>query len=176
MILWSLRPLSLLYEGVKKETSRRPRNRNQCLYIRNIGPGCWGTSPTATQRGEWLSRKIPGAALWTSSGRTAWRRRPRWIACSSEPFLGDQKWHNRRDRDMDYMEGDREPPTWISARVPWLSWPYEALIVVEQDFHALVGTTLCYTWNDIVTGLHIPEPDSFLFERLRLVSFLMTHI
>ena len=25
------------------------------------------------------------------------------------------------------MEGDWEPPTWISARVPWLCWPYEAL-------------------------------------------------
>ena len=40
-------------------------------------------------------------------------------------FLGDQKWHNHRERDMDCMEGDWEPPTWISARVPWLCWPYD---------------------------------------------------
>ena len=93
--------------GIKKETSRRPRNRNQYLYVRSIGPGCWSTCPTAIQGGEWLSRIIPGAALWTSSTRTAWRRRTRWIVCPSEPFLGDQKWLNRRERGLDCMEGDR---------------------------------------------------------------------
>ena len=40
------------------------------------------------------------------------------------------------------------------------------------NFRALVGATLCYTRNDIVTGLHIPDSGSFLFERLLLVSFL----
>ena len=65
--------------------------------------------------------------FWTSSARTAWRRRPLWIVCPSEPFLGDQNWSNRRERGLDCMEGDREPPIWISARVPWLCWPYEAL-------------------------------------------------
>ena len=45
--------------GIKKETIRRPRNRNLYLYIRSIGPSCWGTCPTETQGGEWLSRKIP---------------------------------------------------------------------------------------------------------------------
>ena len=113
--------------GIQKETSRRPRNRNQYLYVRSIGPGCWGTCPTPTQGGEWLSRKIPGAALWTSSACTAWRRHPRWIVCPSEPLLGDQKWHNRRERGLDCMEGEREPLTWISARVLWWCWLYEAL-------------------------------------------------
>ena len=41
-----------------------------------------------------MSRKIPGAAYRTSSARTAWRRRPRWIVCPSDPFLGNQKWRN----------------------------------------------------------------------------------
>ena len=113
--------------AIIKETSRRPRNRNQYLYVRSTGPGCWGNCPTATQGGEWLSRKIPGAALWTSSAHTAWRRRPRWIVCLSELFLGNQKWRNRRERGLDCMEGDWQPPIWISARVPWLCWPYEAL-------------------------------------------------
>ena len=93
--------------GIHKETSRRSSNRNQYLYVRNIGPGCWGTCPTVTQDCEWLSRKIPGAALWTSSARTAWRRRPRWIVFPSEHFLGDQKWRNRRERGLDCMEGGR---------------------------------------------------------------------
>ena len=62
---------SVHMRDIQKETSRRPRNRNQYLYVRSIGPGCWGTYPTTTQGGEWLSRKIPGAALWTSSPRTA---------------------------------------------------------------------------------------------------------
>ena len=102
--------------GIQKEMSRRPRNRNQYLYVRSINPGCWGTCPTVTQGCEWLSRKIPRAAFWTSSACTAWCRHLRWIVCPSEPFLGGQKWHNCRKRGQDYMEGDREPPTWISAR------------------------------------------------------------
>ena len=113
--------------GIQKEMSRRPRNRNQYLYIRSIGPGCWGTCPTATQGGEWRSHKISRAALWTSSASTARRRRPRWIICPSELFLEDQKWRNCRERGLDCMESDREPPIWISARVLWLCWPYEAL-------------------------------------------------
>ena len=32
--------------------SRRPRNRNQYLYVTSIGPGC---CTTVTQGGEWLS-------------------------------------------------------------------------------------------------------------------------
>ena len=36
-------------------------------------------------------------------------------------------------------------------------------IVVEQKDPTGVGTTLCYTRNDIVTGLHIPGSGSFLF-------------
>ena len=94
------------YEGIQKETSRRSRNRNQYLYVRSIGPGCWGTCPTATQGSEWLSLKILGAALWTSSARTAWRRCPRWIVCPSEPFLGDQEGHNLKERGLDCMEVD----------------------------------------------------------------------
>ena len=62
-----------------------------------------------------LPRKIPGAALWTSSACTA-SRHLRWIVCPSEPFLGDKKWCNHRERGLDCMEGDLEPPTWISAR------------------------------------------------------------
>ena len=98
--------IHLNMRDIKKETNQRPRNRNQYLYVRSIGPGCWGTCPTATQGGKWLSRKIPGAALWTSSACTAWRRRPRRIICPSEPFLGDQKWHNRMEIGLDCMEGD----------------------------------------------------------------------
>ena len=113
--------------------SLRPRNRNQYLYVTSTGPGCWGTCSTATQGGEWLSSKIHGAALWTSSARTAWRHRPRWIVCPSETFLGDEKWCDRRERGVDCMEVGREPPTWISARVPWLCWPYRPCIVVEQN-------------------------------------------
>ena len=75
--------------GIRKETSRMPRNRNQNLYVRSIGPGCWGTCHTVTQGGEWLSHKIPGAALWTSFAHTAWRRCPRWIV-SPQPCLGDK--------------------------------------------------------------------------------------
>ena len=90
-------------------------------YVRSISPGCWGTCPTVTQGSECLS------ALWTSSTCSAWHRHPRWIVCSSEPFLGDQKWRNRRERGLDCMEGDQEPPTWISARVPWLCRLYETL-------------------------------------------------
>ena len=26
-------------------------------------------------------------------------------------FLEDQNWHNRRERGLDFMEGDQEPPT-----------------------------------------------------------------
>ena len=82
LTLWTLLLHSKMSEqffirGIKKETSRRPRKRNQYLYVRSIGPDCWGTCPTATQAGNWLYRKIPGAALWTSSARNAWRRRPR---------------------------------------------------------------------------------------------------
>ena len=33
------------------------------------------------------------------------------VVVRGEPFLGDQKWRNRRERDLDCMEGDREPPT-----------------------------------------------------------------
>ena len=43
--------------GIKKETSWRPRNRNQYLYVRSIGPGCWGTCPTAVN--DYLV-KFPG--------------------------------------------------------------------------------------------------------------------
>ena len=50
-------------------------------------------------------------------------RRPRWIICFSGPFLGNQKWRNRRERGLDYMEGDWEPSTWISA------WPTTVLIL-----------------------------------------------
>ena len=81
----SLRNYAPTYERHWEETSRRSRNRNQYLYVRSIGPGC---CPTATQGGEWLSLKIPGAALWNSSTCTAWRRHPRWIVCPSEPFYG----------------------------------------------------------------------------------------
>ena len=118
------------------------------------------------QNGEWLSRKIPGDALWTSSTRTAWRLRPRWIVCPSVPFLGDQKWRNRRERGLDCMEGDRQPPTWISAKVPWLWLHYEILHCRGAEWPhgwALVRTILCYTCNDIVTGLHILNSGSFLF-------------
>ena len=83
---------------IQKETSLRPRNRNQYLYVRSIGLGCWGTCPTATQGGEGCLIKFPGL-LWTSSARTAWRR-PRWIVYPSEFFLGDQKWHNCREREI----------------------------------------------------------------------------
>ena len=35
----------------------------------------------------------------------------------SEPFLGDQKWRNRRERGLDCMEGDRVGRlTYASAR------------------------------------------------------------
>ena len=97
----------IIWEAFKKETNRRPRKRNQYLYVRSIGPGCWGTCPTVTQGSERLSRKIPGTALWTSSARTVQHRHLRWIFCHSEPFLEDQKWRNRRERVLDCMEGDR---------------------------------------------------------------------
>ena len=77
--------------GIQKEMSRKPRNRNQYLYVRSIGPGCWGICPTAIHGGEWLSRKIPGAVLWTSSACTAWRCHSRWIVCPSEPFFRGSK-------------------------------------------------------------------------------------
>ena len=149
--------------GIQKETSRSLRNRNQYLYVRSIGSGCWGTCPTASQGSEWLSRKIPRPTLWTSSSRTAWHHRPKWIFCPSESFLGDQKLHNHRERGLDRMEGDQEPPTCISTRVPWLCWPYEDCIVMEQNDPTGFRTTLCYTCNDIVTGLHIPDSRLFLF-------------
>ena len=57
--------------------------------------------------------------LWTSSTR------PMWIVCLSEPFLRDKNWRNLRERGLDCMEGDREPPTWLSASLIWLCWPYE---------------------------------------------------
>ena len=151
---------------IQKETSRRPRNRNQYLYVRRIGPGCWGTCPTPTQGGEWLSHKIPGAALWTSSTCTAWRRCPRWILYPSEPFFffKDQKWHIHRERGLDCIEDDREPPTWISARVPWLCLAVWGLALLWSRMTPMgVRTTLCYTCNDIVTSLHIPDSGSFLF-------------
>ena len=110
-----------------RETSRRPRNRNQYLYVRSIGPGCWGTCPTVTQDSEWLCRKIPGAAFWTSSARTAWHCRPRWIAFPSEPLLGDQKWCNHRERGLGLYGG--QPRTFYLnfCKSTWLCWPYEAL-------------------------------------------------
>ena len=51
--------------------------------------------------------KLPGAALWTSSARTAWRRRQRWIAWPSEPSFGEQKGRNCRERGLGSMEGYR---------------------------------------------------------------------
>ena len=72
----------------KKRAGGLRTETNQYLYVRSFDPGCWGTCPTATQGGECLSRKIPGAALWTSSSRTAWRSSPRWIVSPSEPFYG----------------------------------------------------------------------------------------
>ena len=152
---------------------RRPRNRNQYLYVRKIGPGCWGTCPTATQDDEWLSCKIPKAALWTSSSRTAWCRRPRWIVCPSEPFLGDQKWCNHRERGLDCMKGDREPPTVliICSVMPgkrlssWHKW------WLELNLGVII---LNHTRNDKVSsgsiqGHHLPKnprPSTKVQERL----------
>ena len=36
---------------------------------------------------------------------------------ASQSLLRDQKWHNFKERGLDCMEDDREPATWISARV-----------------------------------------------------------
>ena len=62
-------------------------------------------------------------------------------------FLGDQKWHNRRERGLDCMEGDREPPTWIYARVPWLCWPYEALYCHGAEWHPRVSLLVISIWS-----------------------------
>ena len=69
------------------------------------------------------------------------------------------------------MEGDRVG----RLRMLLLAFSYvtctRTLQRLAVNFRALVVTTLCYTRNDIVTGLHIKDSGSFLFERLRLVSF-----
>ena len=44
-------------------------------------------------------------------------------------------------------------------------------LAAAVNFCTLVGTTLCYKHNNIVTGLHIPESGSVLFEHLQLVFF-----
>ena len=148
--------------GIKKETSR-PRNRNQYQYVRSIHPGCWDSCPTTTQGGEWLSLKIPEAALWTSSTRTASCCHPRWIVCPSEPYLEEQKLRNRRERGMDCMEGDREPLTWISARVRWLCWPYETLHFRGAEWpHGRRNDSLLHTQRYC---------HQFAHSRLLLVSF-----
>ena len=155
--------------GIKKETSRTSRNRNQYLHVRSTGPGFLRHLSYCD---KWLSRKIPGAALWTSSSRTAWRR-PRWIVFLSEPFLGDQNWRNPRERGLDCMEGDRESPTWITARVPWLCWPYEALHCRGTEWphefrnHSLLHTQW-YCHRFAHSKLRLVS-----FERLQLVSFSM---
>ena len=136
--------------GIKKETKLRPRNRNHYLYVRSIG-------------GEWLSRKIPGAALWISSARTAWRRRPRWIVCLSEPFLGDQKWRNPRERVLDCMEDDIEPPTWI------LLLAFSHVTCIRDPLAA--GNELlrsCQNYSLLHTQRYCHR---FAHSRLRLVSF-----
>ena len=149
--------------GIQKETSRRPRNRNQYLYFRSIGPGCWGTCPIATQGGEWLSRKILGVELWTSSARTAWCRRPRWIVCSSEPFLGDQNGV-------------------IAGREVWTVWRVTENLPLE---FLLAFSHVTCTRDPLASGSELPRScrnhsllhmkwycHRFVHSRLRLVSFL----
>ena len=149
-------------KGNQKETSRRPRNRNQYLY---------GISEVLALTDEALvplRHKAVNGCLVKLPG----------LRCEPVPhvlldvvvvvvrgesfapqslFLGDQKWRNRRKRSLDCMEGDRKPPTWISARVHDCVGRMRPCIVVEQNDPTGVGTTLCYTLNDIVTGLHIPN-------------------
>ena len=150
--------------GIQKEISRRPKNTNQYLYVRSIGLGCWGTCPTAREGSEWLSHKIPGAELWTSSAHTAWCCCLRWIVCSSEPFLGTKN---------GIIAGREVWTLWrVTENLPlefMLAFSHVTLLRWAVNFRALVGTTLCYTHNNIVTGLHIPAcfffnaSDSFLF-------------
>ena len=139
-------------------------NRNRYLYVRSIGADCWGTCPTATEGGEWLSRKIPGAAFWTNSARTAWPRRPWWIVGPSDPFLGDQN---------GLIAGREVRTVWrVTEHLSLESLPeyrdcvgrMRPGIVVEPNDPTGVGTTLCYTHNNIVTGLHIPDSGSFIFK------------
>ena len=101
----------------------------------------------------WLSLKIPGAALWTSSARTAWGRRPRWIFCPSESFLGDQKWRNRRERSGLYGGWPRWTLTHVSASFqsrdlhPWSSsggqWTSALLSELPFVTHVTIFSTVC---------------------------------
>ena len=100
--------------GIQKETCRRPGNRNHYLYVRSIGPGCWGTSPIATQAVNGCLLKFPRLrcepAAW-------WRQR--WIVCLSQPYLGDQN-------------------SVISGREVWPVWRVTAL----DDWRMLLITWL----------------------------------
>ena len=151
--------------GILKETIWRPRNRYQYLYVRSIGPGCWGTCPTATQGGEWLSHKIPGAALWTSAACTAWHRCPRWIVCPSEPFLGTKNGI-------------------IAGREVWTVWRVTALD--DWCMLLLAFSHVTCTHDPLAAGRELPHCcrnhfllhmqqycHRFAHSRLQLVSFLM---
>ena len=112
--------------GIQKETCRKPRYRNQYLYVRNIGPAVEGLSHCDKRRWMAVSQNSRGCVV--NQFRTYYLTSSSEVNLfPSEPFLGDQKWGNRREGGLHCMEGDREPPTWISERVPWLCWPYEAL-------------------------------------------------
>ena len=146
--------------GIQKEMSRRFRNRNQYLYVRSIGPGC---CTTATQGGEWLSRKIPRAVFWTSLACTASLRHPRWIIYPSEPFLGDQKLRNCRERGLDRMEGDSVGRL-MHASVSHVTRIHDPLAVGSElprscRNHSLLHTQRYCHW--------------FAHSRLQLVSFWM---
>ena len=128
--------------GIKK-TSRRAWNRNQYLYVRSIDPGSWGTCPTATQGGEMTVSK-------NSRGCIVNQFRSHCLTSSSEvnrlhlrAFLGDQKWRNCGERGLDCMEGDWEPSTWISARVPSLCWRTMSTIVNRVGGSVLYSRLHC---------------------------------
>ena len=59
--------------GIQKETSRKPRNRPQYLYVRSIGPGCEALVPL---RHKALNGSLV-KFLGLRSAHTAWRSRPR---------------------------------------------------------------------------------------------------
>ena len=127
--------------GALKKMSQRPRNKNHYLYVRSIGLGCWGTCLTVTQGIEWLSCKIPGAALWTSFSRTAWHRCLRGIFSPQSLFY-------------------RTKNGVITGREVWTVWrvtenlPHEFLQVCRDCVGHMRPCIVM--WNRMTTWVNLP--------------------
>ena len=66
------------------------------------------------------------------------------------------------------MEGDLEPPTWISGRVPWLCGPYEALQVAGLiTYVSFINNELYHTVHPVIILNYIRNHTNNLLLQIR---------